>query len=197
MNDNNNSRPSTSPTGRASLVPRQIQNADSTHNYDKAACDHFNTFLSEEKNISSITKLTYVDAEDENAVILLTDYLDWLQTNPYMNRTTSEPRPLAEGSAKGYFMRVRVIMSKMFPTHPWLKEPEVENLSWWKDLVASFTSYIRRSQHNMEEPIDDKTYPLYRDLRKRTYTPLVIRSTIKDANPSNIDLKYIQRQLFQ
>ncbi|GFH47346.1 hypothetical protein CTEN210_03821 [Chaetoceros tenuissimus] len=197
MNDNSNSRPSTSPTGRSSLVPRQIQNAESTQNYDKAACDHFNTFLSVEKKLPSIDKLTYEDVEEENAVIILTDFLDWLQTNPYLNRNTTEPRPLAEGSAKGYFCRVRVILSKTFPSHPWLKEPEVEHMSWWKDLVASFTSSLRRTQHNMEEPIDDKTFPLYRDLRNRTYRPLTIGSTSKDATTSNIDLTFIQRQLFQ
>jgi hypothetical protein len=178
---------------------RILKTSDSTSDIDNAAKHHFNNFLITTRNITTFNDLCERDVEGENLRCLLVDYIDFIQQNPFMKRNTSlQNQPVMEVTAVKYFKQVKILLATKFPHNELLKEDTLNSLNWFKDLLETLSKSYHKMQHHHEAIYDESTAPLYIRVHPGTMSrPLDKNSTIKDANVENIDLTYIQRELFK
>jgi hypothetical protein len=178
---------------------RELSIGDSTDRTDKAALYYFDAFL-DSIGYPSFYELkgSYFDAE-ESIKVLLADYIEYLVDNPMNDRRYTkntkegeEPelnKPISPNVALKYFMRVRVLLSQLFPDHPDLQG--VETSYWWVEMQNTFLSAMNRRNHGDTDIEEKKVNPLYMNLENQDR---VLNNN--EINVSNIDLKYIQHSNF-
>ena len=173
---------------------RVVATGESTQQLDNAALIPFHSFLESIDYPANYKLLTEEHVKDDRVHVLLADYRDYLLAHPLLNKKTN--KPLQPDVVLKYFKRIRVLLSNRFKDHPYLKDPEVQTMPWWKDLHESFGKALERKQV-LTEVVDTSTLPLYQSLSNRTLHPLTLHSDLSNATVSNIDLNFIQRQFFK